>query len=273
MMPGSPTLSPVPLGHIEPHAPLLTAPPDGQRLFKLMRAEHLIQAIKGGYLHFNRVDAYADFPTADRDDGAELPLDQPANQAAAFEKARHFTLSDYCTRSRGRTYACSFSLENSEYIWRHYGRGSPMGQVGLEFNFDKLRARLNQQLAGEAALMCGDLQCRQIFSINYGVVAYVDRSAHRINTDRTANPILYVYLKDARYDLERELRITLAAFGMGRFMLADGREIEFPPTLQLAFDYRRAFAEGAISQILLAPDADRAKLTEELCQLGIPPAS
>jgi hypothetical protein len=38
MMPGSPTLSSVPLGHIEPHARLLTAPPAGQWLFKLMRS-------------------------------------------------------------------------------------------------------------------------------------------------------------------------------------------------------------------------------------------
>lgn len=272
-MTGSPILALVPLGHIEPHAPLLTAPPSGQRLFKLMRAEHLIQAIEGGYLHFNRVDAYADFPTADRDDGAELPLDQPSNQAAGFEKAPDFTLSDYYARSRGRTYACCFSLENSEYIWRHYGLGSRIGQVGLEFDFDKLRVMLNEQLAGASALMCGDIQCRQIFSINYGLVDYVDRSTHRANTERAANPIHYAYLKDARYDLERELRITLSALGMGRFLLNDGREIEFPPTLKLGFDFRRAFAEGVISQILVGPDTNRARLTEELARLGVSPTT
>lgn len=269
---GSPILAPAPLGHIEPHAPLLTAPPPGQRLFKLMRAEHLIQAIEGSYLHFNRVDAYADFPTADRDDGAELPLDQPSNQAAVFEKAADFTLSDYYARSRARTYACCFSLENSEYVWRHYGLGSPIGQVGLEFDFDKLRAMLNEHLTGASALMCGDIQCLQIFSINYGLVDYVDRSTYRANAERVANPILYAYLKDARYDSERELRITLSALGMGRFMLNDGREIEFPPTLQLAFDFRRAFADEVISQVLLAPDGNRPRLAEELGRLGVRPA-
>jgi hypothetical protein len=272
MMAESSTASLAPLGYIEPHAPLLTASSAGQRLFKLMQAEHLVQAIEGGYLHFNRVDAYADFLTADRDDGAELPRDRLSNQATCFEKAPDFTLSDYYARSRARTYACCLSLENSDYIWRHYGRGSPIGQVGLEFDFDKLRATLNQQLAGAATLMCGDIQCRQIFSVNYGVVAYVDRLAHRANAERAANPIQYAYLKDACYDPERELRITLAALGMGRFTLADGREIEFPPTLQLAFDYRRAFAEGAICQILVAPDTDRARLTEELGRLGVSPA-
>ena len=80
-----------PLGIIEPHALLLTQPASDQRLFKIMKAEHLIQSIEGGYLHFNRVDAYSDFPLADAHDGAELPLDQPANQAASFEKSPGFT--------------------------------------------------------------------------------------------------------------------------------------------------------------------------------------
>lgn len=258
--------------HIEPHALLLTAPPVGQRLFKIMRPEHLTQSIEGAYLHFNRVDAYADFTTADPNDGAELPRDRPSNQASSFEKAPDFTLSDYYARSRERTYACCFSSENSDYIWEVYGQGSSIGKVGLEFDFDKLRLMLNQQLAGESALMCGDIQCQQIFSINYGLVSYVERSTHRTNAEQATNPIQYTYLKDHIYTPERELRITLAAPGMGRFMLDEGREIVFPPTLQLAFDYRRAFAEGVISQILVAPDTDRTFLTEELGRLGISPA-
>jgi hypothetical protein len=177
-----------PLGFIEPHALLLTQPAPGQRLFKIMKAEHLIQSIEGGYLHFNRVDAYSDFPLADAHDGAELPLDQPANQAASFEKAPSFTLSDYYAQSRGRTYTCCFSLKNSPYMWEHYGLGSATGQVGLEFDLEKLRRRLNGALSSKAALMCGDVRCRQIFSINYGEVAYVDRATCRANLDRTANP-------------------------------------------------------------------------------------
>ena len=35
-----------------------------------MKAEHPIQSIEGGYLHFNLVDAYSDFPLADAHDGA-----------------------------------------------------------------------------------------------------------------------------------------------------------------------------------------------------------
>ena len=76
-----------PLGFIEPHALLLTQLAPDERVFKIMKAEHLTQSIKGGYLHFNRVDAYSDFPLADAHDGAELPLDQPANQAVLREGA------------------------------------------------------------------------------------------------------------------------------------------------------------------------------------------
>ena len=258
-----------PLGFIEPHALLLTQPAPDQRLFKIMKAEHFIQSIEGGYLHFNRVDAYSDFPLADAHDGAELPLDQPANQAASFEKAPDFTLSDYYARSRGRTYACCFSLKNSPYMWEHYGLDSAMGQVGLEFDLEKLRRRLNGALSSEAALMCGDIRCRQIFSINYGEVAYVDRATHRGNLDRAANPLQYAYLKDRSYGEERELRVSLSALGMGRFVLADGREIQFPPSLQLGFDFREAFTDGTIAQVLMAPTTNEAGLVEALGRLGI----
>jgi hypothetical protein len=234
-----------------------------------MRVEHLVQSIESGYLHFNRVDAYADFPLADAHDGAELPLDQPSNQAAAFEKAPSFTPSDYYARSRDRTYACCFSLENSPYIWDHYGRGSPMGQVGLELDLEKLRRRLNAGLSGDAALLCGGVRCHQIFSINCGEVAYVDRMTHRANLDRAANPIQYAYLKDKAFGDERELRITLSAMEMGRFVLADGQEMEFPPSLQLEFDFREACADRTIVQVLTVPTTDETHLVEELARLRI----
>ena len=67
---------PVPLGGVEPHAPLLTIPPDGQLLYKIMSVENLLRSIVGNYLHFNRVDSYSDFPGADPHDGRQLPEDQ-----------------------------------------------------------------------------------------------------------------------------------------------------------------------------------------------------
>jgi hypothetical protein len=102
-----------------------------------------------------------------------------------------------------------------------------MGQVGLEFDFERLRARINAALA-DGALMAGLERCHRIFSVNYGLAQYVDRSAHRASEERAANPIQYAYLKDVAYAAERELRVTLSAMGMGHFVLADGREIGFP---------------------------------------------
>lgn len=45
-----------------------------------------------GYLHFNRVDSYADFPGADAHDGQQLPTDQAGNADARFLKAPDYKL-------------------------------------------------------------------------------------------------------------------------------------------------------------------------------------
>ena len=115
---------PPPLGLIEPHAPLLRAPPDGHLLYKIMTVENLLRSIEGGYLHFNRVDSYTDLLNGDLRDGEQLPTDRAGNQAARFAKAPDFSTADYYDLSRARTYACCLSLENSDYIWTNYGNGS-----------------------------------------------------------------------------------------------------------------------------------------------------
>src|SRR5664279_439272 len=105
-------------GSIEPHAAMLNAPEPGQLLYKIMRAEDLIRSMALGYLHFNRVDCYRDFHGADAHDGDQLPGDIAANAATKFEKAPDFSAADYYARSRSRSYACCFSLDNSAHIWR-----------------------------------------------------------------------------------------------------------------------------------------------------------
>lgn len=271
-MPTSVTVANLPLallGGIEPHAELLSQPDQGQRLFKIMQVEHLIRSIEGRYLHFNRVDTYTGFPFADANDGAELPMDKPANKTASFEKAPDYTLSDYYAQSRARTYACCFSVENSEYIWKNYALGSAMGQIGIEFDLDKLRLHLNRILSGQAALLYNGVSCHQLFAINYGEVTYIDSATFSRNGTRPANPIEYAYLKDQIYSSERELRVCLSAPGMGRFLLSDGNEIEFPSNLQLSFDYRQAIVDGTIVQFLASASTDRTGLSEALEQLGI----
>ena len=157
---------PAPLGIVEPHAALLNVPPDGQLLYKMMTVENLLRSFAGAYLHFNRVDSYADFPGADPRDGQQLPADHQGNVGARFERAPQFSAADYFDQSRSRTYACCFSLENSEYIWGSYATGTENGQVCLVFDFGKLRTTLNQTLQpGNAAIEYGEIRCRQVFSI------------------------------------------------------------------------------------------------------------
>jgi hypothetical protein len=97
-----------PLGSVEPHAPMLNVPPDGQLLYKMITVENLLRSIVGAYLHFNRVDNYRDFPSADPHDGQQLPKDQQGNATARFAKAPDFSAADAYDQSRARTYACCF---------------------------------------------------------------------------------------------------------------------------------------------------------------------
>ena len=126
---------PAPLGSIEPHAPLLSIPPEVQLLYKVMTVENLLRSVTGNYLHFNRVDSYSDFQNADENDGQQMPKDQPANAAARLQKDPDFSAADYYDQSRARTYACCFSIENSDYIWKNYANGSAKGKVSVVFEF------------------------------------------------------------------------------------------------------------------------------------------
>jgi hypothetical protein len=247
---------PAPLGTIEPHAGLLCTPPDGQLLYKIMTIENLLHSVVGSYLHFNRVDAYQDFPGADAHDGEQLPRDRVNNENARFEKDPGVSAADYYDQSRARTYACCFSLENSDLLWNSYANGSATGKVCVVFRFGRFRVVLNRTLqSGHAALDYNGVRCRQIFSPNYGLVDYVDWQEHSANTAHLANPIRYAYMKAKHFSDERELRITLSALGIGTFELNDGTTIDFPPSLQLHLDFRSAIEEGAVQQILLAREA------------------
>lgn len=258
------------LGHIEPHAPLLRPPPEGQLLYKVMKAEHLIASIAGGYLHFNRVDRYRDFPGADPHDGEQLPADLAANQAAALGSARHWTLADYYAQARARTYACCFSLENSEHIWAEYAQGAGHGKVCVVFDFAKLRQRLNATLEAGARLVLPNQETAdQIFSVNYGMIDYVDRTAFRANHEFMQNPIVYTFLKDAQFAPDQELRIALSALGIGKFVLRDRSELNFSDSLQLGFDFRAAISNGTIVEMLAEPAGDNAYLVAELARLRI----
>jgi hypothetical protein len=242
----------LPLAWVEPHGHLLRQPEPGQLLFKVVKVRYLIKMLQKSYLHFQRVDTYTD----DEADGEQLPLDRQVGAGIGFEKAPAYTLEKYYDSARARTYACCFSLRSSAYIWEHYA--SARDAVCLVFDFEKLRQRLNAtmhaSLENHGLLKHGENCFRQIFSISYGVVEYVDWRAHTLAPVRIANPIQFTFLKDEeRYASEKELRIALAALGIGQFVLNNGVRLEFPSALQLHFDYREAFSGGAITEILCPP--------------------
>lgn len=265
---------PAPLGSIEPHAGLLKRPLDNQLLYKIMSVENLLRSIDGAYLHFNRVDGYGDFPGADHHDGEQLPTDRPVNALSTFEKVPSFSAADYYDRCRSRTYACCFSLENSDYIWTNYGTSAANGNACVVFRFADLRTMLNQNCdPAMSRLSYNGILCWPIFSLNYGIVEYVDLNAHGINGSYLPNPIQYIHLKSAApYSQEKELRISLSALGMGHFALNDGSLMDFPVSLQVAFDFRRALANGAINGLLCSPDCNTGFLRAELEKRGITPA-
>ena len=257
-------------GYIEPHAALLNTPAVGQLLYKMMTIENLLASVAGNYLHFNRVDRYKD----DLNDGQQLPKDQQVSAEVKFERSPNFSAADYYNQSRARTYACCFSLENSDYIWSNYANGSERGKVCIVFDFGKLRTILNRTLQpGNAALEYGGNRCHQIFSINYGIIEYVKWNKHQANTEYLANPIHYTYLKDKnKFSAENELRISLSATGIGQFVLNDGSTMNFPDSLHMDFDFRAANADGTFQQILCAPDCDIGFLYAELNKLHIVPS-
>jgi hypothetical protein len=244
--------APAPIGQIEPCAPLLTLPPDGQRLYKMMKPENLRRSLAGGYLYFQRVDTYRDFPGADENDGAQPPGDRSANAAVTFAKDRSFSVEKYYDQARSRSYACCFSLENSEHIRAEYANGSPYGKVCLVVNFARLRALANRVLApgNPSPLHANGIAMPAIFDVHYGIAKYDDWAKVVTNRNRYANPIDYLFLKDNLYKEERELRMSLSALGIGRF------QFEFPEGMELAFDYRQAIADGVIEKILYTPGAD-----------------
>lgn len=264
---------PAPLGSVEPHALLLNVPPDGQLLYKVMTVENLLRSIVGNYFYFNRVDSYADRPGADPHDGRQLPKDQKGNANARFGRDPNFSAANYYDQSRARTYACCFSLENSDFIWNNYANGSAKGKVCIVFGFGRLRTTINQALQpGNVALVYNGKHCRQVFSVSYGIVEYVEWDTYQANAEHLPNPIKYTYLKDKRFSEEKELRISLSAPGMGQFALKNGNTVQFPASLQLAFDFRAAIADRTIQEILRAPDCDSDFLQAELCKLGIMPS-
>lgn len=242
---------------IEPHACYLRLPESNLFLYKVMTLENFIRSILGGYLYFNRVDGYKDFKNADPYDSAQPPLDRVENEKGYLEKDPSFTLANYYDKARNRTYACCFSLENSDFIWRNYGKGGKKGKICIVFDFEKLRNTLNQSLQTETVyFQYKNEKCNQFFDINYGLVEYIKIDKSQINSGLSPNPIQYTYIKDKSYKNEQELRISLSTLGIGHFLLGNGEVIEFLPSLFMTFDFITAIKNKTIIKILAKKDEE-----------------
>ena len=140
------------------------------------------------------------------------------------------------------------------------------------FDFKKLRIALNQTIRSEnTALDYNGSRCRQIFSINYGIVEYVEWDKHQENASNLPNPIKYTYLKDKKFSAEKELRISLSALGIGHYV-QNGVMMDFPDSFPFGFDFKAAIADGTIEQILYLSDCDSDFLLFELNKLHIAPS-
>lgn len=240
------------MGEIEPQACYLELPPDNQQLYKIMTIENFLRSVLGRYLHFNRVNNYKDFKGADPNDGEQLTLDRSINASSKFEKDPSFSAENYYDIARIRTYACCFSLENSAFIWRNYGRHGKKGKVCLVFDFSRLRIELNRIFKSGKIETDNGEPLYQIFDINYGIIKYIKKSA--IISKIPRNPIEYSYLKDLLYAKEKELRISLSTIGLGRFTLNNGEQIAFPPAIHVEFDYKVAVKNGILLKVLTFQD-------------------
>lgn len=258
-------------GKVYPHAGLMSMPPDGQLLYKIMTTEHLVRSIRGGYLHFNRVDCYSDFPGADPHDGQQPPRDELVNGTKHFQYDPDSNLKQYYDKSRSRTYACCFSLQDSGYIWREYGNSDRPGKVGVVFDLNKLRATL-EETHRDVVVSYGGVKTMQIFDLNCGMVNYIDWNKFQANEHEIPNPIIYSYLKDRRYKQDKELRFTLSALGVGRYQVIAGQDLLFPPSISYPFDFQKAALDGTIQRLIFEDGVDPNSYLRKLSKVGCVPA-
>ena len=249
----------------ELHKKLLKAPHGNKLLYKVMKTEDLMRSISGSYLHFNRVDKYSD-----KHDGEQLPQDLSDTLKSKFRENKSFSPVDYYNQSRSRTYACCFSTENSDYIWRSYGNGGNKGKVCLVFKFGKLRSMLNKIYQDDRTILeYNGVILKKLFFLNYGLIQYVDWKNYKANKKFFQNPIIYTYFKDENdFSIEKELRITLSYSAVGRPTL-NGKLFEFPNHLNMHFDFGPAIGKGVINQILYSQDCETEFLFSELKEFNI----
>ena len=228
----------LPLGSVEPHELLLEQPKI--LIYKFIKLKYFIDSVNNSYLHFNLVNNYKDFDNADVDDGNQLPKDRETHSQINFiESSNNYNLENYYDDTRSRSYACCFTTKKNKDMFVKYG------DICVVFEFGKLRKTLNKIIDFAYLVQNGNTYL-PIFNINYGHVQYCDRLQDFICAP---NPIKYLYLKDAKYKNEHELRVSLSAIGIGKFS-----HITFTESLRLQFDFQEAIDLQVIQKIICDKD-------------------
>jgi len=80
---------------VESHKNLLKQVSDETLLYKVISFENFVKMLDGNYLHFNKVDNYAD-----DNDSAQPEQERLINQQSYFEKDPNFTLRNYYEECR-----------------------------------------------------------------------------------------------------------------------------------------------------------------------------
>jgi len=109
----------------------------------------------------------------------------------------------------------------------------------------------DNQIAEESKSLNGlPNQLATQYFINYGLVRYGSLRESSIN-EYFNNPIHYVYFKDeSKYKEEREFRISLCCI-LPR-VVKNGKEFEFPDSIEMNFDFIRAINEGVITNVIFS---------------------
>jgi hypothetical protein len=228
---------------IEPHAELLSKPINGTLLYKIIPAQYFFDMLEKKYLYFRRVDTYCD----DKRDSDQPDKDKELTKGIKFEKSPQYTVQQYYSDTRSKTYACCFSTENTQYLWDHYDN-QESNSICLVFDCEKLMKHLNSKYEN-AKLIVDNKEYFNFFFINYGLVTYGNFDEAYINKE-LLTPIKYAYFKDAsKYSEEKEFRISLSC--IGRYKVGD-YEFDFPESIQLEFDLSEAVKLGVVKNIIIS---------------------
>ena len=249
---------------IENQPPWLKQPPDGTKLYKIMRYQDFVNSMNDKYLYFHRVDQYHDI-----DDSNQPILEREKNKKIHFERHPEENYKLIIDRQRKRTYACCFSTKLTDYLWDTYSKNDPCA-VCIEFNYTKMANYMFKifqysricYIAGNKEKSFSNHQDGvNIFNLNFGLVEYIDPITYFNNNSQ--NAILYSYLKSKNlYSEDNEFRITLCTQGIFKdIILPNGVAFNFPYGIKLEFDFQLANAENTIVRLHFRIPPDKEFLT------------